>query len=82
MTAQPLAARRALLQSQVMARLDEPIRESSELDATLPELVHSVKANGLEGLVYLQVFIIWTRQMDEELTTSTKEHRARAREPL
>jgi ATP-dependent DNA ligase len=28
-----------------------PIRESPELDASLPDLIHSVKANGLEGLV-------------------------------
>jgi bifunctional non-homologous end joining protein LigD len=31
--------------------LGEPIRESPELDASLPELIRSVKAHGLEGLV-------------------------------
>ena len=31
--------------------MDEPIRESPELEATLPVLIRSVKANGLEGLV-------------------------------
>ena len=35
----------------MLARLDEPIRESPELDASLPDLVRSVKAHGLEGLV-------------------------------
>jgi DNA ligase D-like protein (predicted ligase) len=50
-TNEPLTARRALLQSRVLTRLDEPIRESSELDASLPELIQSVKAHGLEGLV-------------------------------
>ena len=49
--AEPLIARRALLQSQVLAHLDEPIRESSELHASLPELIQSVKSHGLEGLV-------------------------------
>jgi len=31
--------------------LAEPIRESPELDASVPELIRSVKAQGLEGLV-------------------------------
>jgi DNA ligase D-like protein (predicted ligase) len=48
---EPLAARRELLQSQVLVGLDEPIRESSELVASLPDLIESVKAHGLEGLV-------------------------------
>jgi DNA ligase D-like protein (predicted ligase) len=48
---EPLMVRRQLLQSRVLAELDEPIRESPELEASLPALIHSVKANGLEGLV-------------------------------
>jgi len=48
---QPLTTRRELLREHVLARLDEPIRESPELEATLQDLIHSVKANGLEGLV-------------------------------
>jgi ATP-dependent DNA ligase len=35
----------------VLAKLDEPIRESPELDGSLPDLVSSVKAQELEGLV-------------------------------
>ena len=35
----------------VLAELDEPIRESPELEASLPDLIRSVRANGLEGLV-------------------------------
>lgn len=31
--------------------MDEPIRESPELDASLPALISSVKANALEGLI-------------------------------
>lgn len=31
--------------------MDEPIRESPELEASLPDLIRSVKAHGLEGLV-------------------------------
>ena len=43
--------RRSLLQDAVLAKLSEPIRESPELEASLPDLVGSVKAHGLEGLV-------------------------------
>ena len=35
----------------LLAKLGEPIRESPVLDASLPELIRSVKAHGLEGLV-------------------------------
>jgi bifunctional non-homologous end joining protein LigD len=49
--AEPLTIRRGLLQSQVMPNLAEPIRESPELDASLPDLIATVKAHGLEGLV-------------------------------
>jgi len=48
---EPLTVRRELLRDLVLAKLDEPIRESPELEASLPDLIYSVKANGLEGLV-------------------------------
>jgi bifunctional non-homologous end joining protein LigD len=48
---EPLTVRRELLQERVLAKLGEPIRESPVLDASLPELIRSVKAHGLEGLV-------------------------------
>ena len=47
----PLEARREILRSQVLSKLADPIRESPELEASLPELIRSVKAQGLEGLV-------------------------------
>jgi DNA ligase D-like protein (predicted ligase) len=47
---EPLTTRRALL-SQVLESLGEPIRESPEVHAGLPDLIHSVRAHGLEGLV-------------------------------
>jgi len=50
-TNEPLGVRRQLLQERVLAELGEPIRESPELDASLPDLISSVKAHGLEGLV-------------------------------
>jgi DNA ligase D-like protein (predicted ligase) len=50
-TSEPLARRRELLQAQVLSKLDEPIRESPILDASLPDLIRSVKAQGLEGIV-------------------------------
>jgi len=46
-----LSVRRQVLQEGVLAKLGEPIRESPELDASLPDLISSVKAHGLEGLV-------------------------------
>jgi bifunctional non-homologous end joining protein LigD len=50
-TNEPLTVRRELLQERILTTLDDPIRESPVLDATLPDLLHSVKAQGLEGLV-------------------------------
>jgi ATP-dependent DNA ligase len=47
---EPLNVRRELLGG-VLAKVDEPIRESVVLEASLPELISSVKAHGLEGLV-------------------------------
>jgi bifunctional non-homologous end joining protein LigD len=46
-----LEARRALLERKVLPKLAEPIRYSPELPGTIAELVQSVKAQGLEGLV-------------------------------
>ena len=47
---EPLARRRKLLEK-LLSKLGEPIRESSELEATLPNLIQTVRAQGLEGLV-------------------------------
>jgi hypothetical protein len=49
--AEPMAARRDLLREGVLQRLGEPIRESLELDASLPDLMQAVKAQRFEGLV-------------------------------
>ena len=46
-----LSVRRDLLRRQILPELGEPIRESSELDASLPDLIKAVRAHGLEGLV-------------------------------
>jgi len=48
---QPTASRRDLLQRGVLSRLDDPIRESPVFDVNLADLIQSVKAQGLEGLV-------------------------------
>jgi DNA ligase D-like protein (predicted ligase) len=48
---EPLIKRRELLQARILPKLAEPIRFSPELDAPLPDLMRSVKAQGLEGLV-------------------------------
>jgi len=50
LTEETLSIRRQALHN-VLAELGDPIRESADLDATLPALVESVKAHGLEGLV-------------------------------
>lgn len=48
---EPLEARRELLEEQILPKLVEPIRYATPLDASLPVLIESVKAQGLEGLV-------------------------------
>ena len=48
---EPLRQRRELLEKKVLTKLDEPIRYSPALEAGLADLVHSVKAQGFEGLV-------------------------------
>jgi bifunctional non-homologous end joining protein LigD len=49
--AQPLEARREILVRRILSKLADPIRESPQLDASLPDLICSAKAQGLEGLV-------------------------------
>jgi DNA ligase D-like protein (predicted ligase) len=46
-----LDERRILLEKHVLAKLKEPIRFSPELNASLADLIASVKAQGFEGLV-------------------------------
>jgi bifunctional non-homologous end joining protein LigD len=50
-TAEPLDRRRALLERKVLPTLAEPVRYTGALDAKLSDLIASVKAQGLEGLV-------------------------------
>jgi DNA ligase D-like protein (predicted ligase) len=49
--AQPLAARREILRRRILSKLADPIRESPVLEARLSDLIQSVKAQGLEGVV-------------------------------
>jgi ATP-dependent DNA ligase len=48
---EPFEKRRALLERQVLPTLTDPVRYTGELNANLRELIASVKAQGLEGLV-------------------------------
>jgi bifunctional non-homologous end joining protein LigD len=48
---EPLIKRRALIEKHVLPYLAKPIRYSPILDGSLKDLVQSVKAQGLEGLV-------------------------------
>jgi DNA ligase D-like protein (predicted ligase) len=48
---EPLAKRRELLEKRILPKLPEPVRYSPELKASLKDLIQSVKAQGLEGLV-------------------------------
>jgi ATP-dependent DNA ligase len=50
-TGESLSSRRELLHREILPKLREPIRVSAVLDASLPDLIHAVKAQGLEGLV-------------------------------
>jgi bifunctional non-homologous end joining protein LigD len=47
---EPLAGRRALLESRIPAKLRDPVRYSVELKASLPDLIASVKAQPSRGL--------------------------------
>src|SRR4051812_378259 len=51
LTSEPLDARLALLASKVVPKLADPVRYMGALDASLADLVRSVKSQGLEGLV-------------------------------
>ena len=46
-----LSTRRQLLSERVLPRLGDPIRESPVFDASLPDLIASVRRQGLEGIV-------------------------------
>jgi hypothetical protein len=48
---EPREARRELLEKKILPKLGEPVRYAAPLDASLPVLIESVKAQGLEGLV-------------------------------
>src|SRR5215471_17349865 len=50
-TAETLDSRRALLERSVVPALAEPVRYAGQLEASLRDLVASVKAQGFEGLV-------------------------------
>jgi ATP-dependent DNA ligase len=50
-TSETLTSRRKLIEKYILPKLADPIRYSPELHAGLPDLVHSVKTQGLEGLV-------------------------------
>lgn len=50
-TGEPLVKRRELLEKRVLPKLSEPVRYSPELTASLRDLIQSVKAQGLEGIV-------------------------------
>jgi bifunctional non-homologous end joining protein LigD len=49
--AETLDARRDLLESEVLPHLGEPIRSSPLLPGSVTDLMHSVKLQGLEGLI-------------------------------
>lgn len=48
---EPLEKRRELLDKRILPKLIEPVRYASPLNAGLPVLIQSVKAQGFEGLV-------------------------------
>jgi ATP-dependent DNA ligase len=48
---EPLIRRRELIEEHVLPKLADPIRYSPILEGSLKQLIHSVKTQGLEGLV-------------------------------
>jgi DNA ligase D-like protein (predicted ligase) len=48
---EPLEKRQALLKEQVLPKLSDPVRHIAAFDASLAELIDSIKVSGLEGLV-------------------------------
>jgi ATP-dependent DNA ligase len=48
---EPLTTRQRLLETKVLPKLTEPVRHTGPLNASLSDLITSVKAQGLEGLV-------------------------------
>jgi DNA ligase D-like protein (predicted ligase) len=48
---EPLEVRRDLLERRILPKLAEPVRYLGDLDASLPDLIASVKTQGFEGLV-------------------------------
>ena len=48
---EPLTVRRELLEQKILPKLREPVRYVAPLNASLPVLVQSVRAQGFEGLV-------------------------------
>jgi DNA ligase D-like protein (predicted ligase) len=48
---EPLSVRRELLRTEILPKLGEPIRHCPELNAGLADVIASVRAAGLEGLV-------------------------------
>ena len=48
---EPLVKRRKLLEEKVLAKLDGPVRPSPILEASMSDLVRSIRAQGLEGLI-------------------------------
>jgi DNA ligase D-like protein (predicted ligase) len=50
-TGEQLLKRRELLEKHILPKMSEPIRYSPILEGSLPDLIQSVKTQGLEGLV-------------------------------
>jgi ATP-dependent DNA ligase len=48
---EPFTKRRELLEKHILPKLSEPIRYAVQLDASLKDILQSMKAQGLEGLV-------------------------------
>ena len=48
---EPLTKRRDLLRTRIFPRLKDPVRECPELNASLPDVINAVRAQGLEGVV-------------------------------
>jgi len=55
----PLIERRELLMTKVLPKLSEPIRYSPDLEASLPDLISSVREQHFEGLVAKRKYSVY-----------------------
>lgn len=73
-------ARRELPRCQALARLNEPIREAPQFDASLPNLIRAVREQGLEGIVAKRLDSAYARPEFRRVAEHARQPSARVRD--